>query len=391
MSASEPLLGNTTEFASASAFTEKYGRTALRFYLLSIARDLLPQERIAVCWRYLLPERETVEIIYSEERKRARSRGTMKCGNGWICPACSLFIAERRRQELMQAVETSRDSFFPVMITYTAQHSKATNLQDLLPAMNEAYRSFRSGRWWQDVKTEWFIAGSVRATEITYGESGWHPHYHELSFARVADLIRLLKGDVSFYASTLENQLQPQWVESLKKHGLTASLKIGLTVTGTDSDVADYVTKFGKMPIMRSNDTIGHEIASGLHKRARGGNLSVWDILFSAGNGDKQSKKLFLEYHAATKGKSQLQWSRNLKAVLNIDEIRDEIAAEGIETDSDRLLAELSREQWKLLTTQGRVPQLMEIANTGDGEKMSWFLSKVFDGIVFEHFDFSQF
>jgi hypothetical protein len=393
MSESEPILGNSTKFVSDfDSFLEKYGYTAMRFYLQAIARDLLPHERIEICWRYLLPNVNLVEIIYSEERKRARSRGTMKCGSVWVCPVCATYITERRRVELKTAIDRSRDDLFAVLITYTAKHNQGDKLANLLSDMLLAFRTMKGGEMWQTIKSEWYMVGSVRAVEITYGDSGWHPHFHELLFADVRMLRKISEGEITVYAWSLQNQLRSRWQESLQKHGRDCSLDIGVTVRCTDQDVVEYVSKYGKMPRETGNGSIGDEVARGSAKRARGTNFGVYDILFAARNGDKRWEKLFLEYVHATKGKSQLQWSPGLKSRLEIEIIRDEIAAEGVQTDTDVLLATITRDEWKWFVSWGYLGQLMTIANTGDKKALADYLDLLRKRIPeSEYIDFSQF
>jgi hypothetical protein len=393
MSDSETTLGTSTKFVSDyDGFLEKYGYTAMRFYLQAIARDLLPDERIAICWRYLLPNFPVVEIIYSEERKRARSRGTMKCGSVWVCPVCASYITERRRVELRTAIDQAREQLFAVLVTYTVKHNHQDKLADLLADMLLAFRKMKGGEMWQTIKEEWYMVGSVRAVEITYGDSGWHPHFHELLFSDLATLKEVSNGDIAFYAWSLQNQLRSRWQESLRKYKRDCSLDIGVTVRCTDQDVVEYVSKYGKMPRENGKKSMGDEVARGSAKRARGTNLSVYDILFAARDGDKRFENLFLEYVHATKGKSQLQWSPGLKARLNIDEIRDEIAAEGVQTETDVLLATIAADEWKWFVSWGYLGQLMTIANTGDAERLANYLNLLRKKIPTpEHFDFSAF
>jgi hypothetical protein len=258
--------------------------------------------------------------------------------------------------------------------------------------MQEAFRFLKSGRNWQTVKDEWFIEGSIRATEVTYGQNGWHPHYHEISLANVSQLSRILKGDLTYYAATLENQLRPLWQAALERFGLTADLTIGLTVRGSNRDVSGYVAKWGILPVDASEDTVTHEITSSHTKIARRGSFGVVDILFAAGEGDTQAKALFVEYAQATKGRSRLQWSKGLKERLGIDDIRDEIASEGITTESDILLATIPQNEWSFLARTGHLGQLMTYANEGNIEKMNWLLTELRGKMPkVERFDFSGF
>jgi hypothetical protein len=367
-------LGNTTKFASGAEFAAEYGYTALRFWLLSVARAILPPDhRIAICWRYPLPDRAGVDVIYSDETKRARTT-TMKCGQGWVCPCCTSWISERRRHDLETAIRNSRRDYIPVMLTYTMQHNKGMRLRDTLDALQASYRNLRSGRWWQEVKQEFGFMGSVRTTEITYGEAGWHPHYHELMFCDIKLVARDYAGNADEFSRAVAAVIENRWIHMLERRGYTAKAGVALTVVSTDDAVADYIAKWGAMPMDADVRGITYEIASGAQKHPKMGNWSVWDLLFAAQYAGRY-KGLFWEFATATKGRSQLQWTRGLKEKLRIDEIRDEDAAQGVETESDIILATIESDMWRWIAENHQLPVLMTIANDGDADKLQAFVA----------------
>lgn len=386
MSVANDSLGNTTKFSSRVDFAEKYGNSALRFYLLEIARALLPQERIKVCWKYPLPARKSVELIYSEERKCARSKGTMKCGSNWICPACMQYIAARRRDELETAISRSQDKYFTLMATYTARHDKGMRLATLLNQMQTAYGDTFRGRWWSGTRESFGLVGAVRALEITYGQSGWHPHYHVILFVSRAMLSGVYDGAISDdqeiyatpteYAQTLGSEIESRWLENLRKQGLSGNEGIAFDIRASDERIADYVSKYGRMPQDWTVNASAYEVASAHTKNAGGGNFGALDMLFDAPR-NSVMKNLFLEYASATKGKSSLQWSPELKKLLDVEIIRDEIAAEGVETETDRLLAEIDMPLWKYIVDSGRLGQLMTYANEGNEGKVQWLIDYI--------------
>lgn len=376
MSASEPSLGNITKFSTAGDFTAEYGVVALRFYLLEIARGLLPDERIKVCWRYPLPERKAIEIIYSQERQCARANGTMKCGSGWVCPVCMRYIAERRRLELEKALANSKDRYFSVMVTYTARHTQADRLAPLLKRMISAYGHTFEGRWWTDVKYEYMLKGAIRSTEITYGENGWHPHFHVIMMVDRAMLEESYAGSPVEYAQSLQTQVGTRWLEMLDREGLTGSNRRAIDVRTADDQIAEYISKFGRMPHDWSMQADPYEIAYSTAKTPKNGNFGVLDILFAAADNQRYAN-LFKEYYSATKGKSQLHWAKGLKSDLDVQVIRDALAAEGIETETDILLAEIDLELWRYISRMGFIGQVMTYANTGDATKLSTLLNRL--------------
>jgi hypothetical protein len=142
--------------------------------------------------------------------------------------------------------------------------------------------------------------------------------------------------------------------------------------------VADYISKFGHMPKNVSLQVKPDEVAYSIGKTARGGNFGILDILFAAAE-DEKYRALFREYHIATKGRSQLKWSKGLKTMLDIEIIRDEIAAQGIETETDRLMAQIDLDTWRYIAHNGYTGQLMTYANAGEDNKVIWLLDKIRD------------
>jgi len=358
-------------------FANNYGETVLRFYLLEVARSLLPDERIKVCWRYPLPQRKAVEIIYSDERGRARASGTMKCGSNWVCPACMTFIQEQRRVELQTAMERSSDDMITVMVTYTVQHSKGDRLKPLVATMTDAYRKTRSGRYWQDIKKHYSIEGSVRSLEVTYGQFGWHPHFHELLFMDKSVLTDTRAGGLDELAQSLKGDIGGQWYEKITDAGLWVNVDDAFDVKAGNKHTAEYIAKFGKLPSSGVLSVPAYEMTHKTTKTARKGNFGVLDMLFAAGQGDNEQKRLFVEYAGATKGRSMIHWSRGLKSKLDIEVIRDEIAAQGVETETDRLLAELTLNQWRIIADFGHIGQVMTVANQGDSVALGELLEKI--------------
>lgn len=372
-------------------FVEKYGETALRFYLLEVSRSLIPEERIRVCWRYPLPQRTAVQIIYSDERERARASGTMKCGSNWVCPACMNYIQEQRRLELQTAMDRSADEMITVMVTYTVQHDASSRLAPLIASMTEAYRKTRSGRYWQDIKQHYMIRGSIRSLEVTHGANGWHPHFHELLFIDKSILKPNLAGSLDELSASIKGDIGGQWYEKISDAGLYVNINDAFDVKAGNKHTFEYIAKFGRLPRDGAISVPAYEMTHRTTKVANRGGFGVLDMLFAAGSGDDRYKSLFKEYAAATKGRSMIHWSRGLKKMLDIEVIRDEIAAQGIETETDRLLAEIDLVLWRKIADNGHLGQVMTYANTGDKEKLAILLDRIREKYKAKTVSFTQF
>lgn len=302
----------------------------------------------------------------------------MKCGSGWVCPACMMYIQERRRQELTLALERSKDDYFSVLATYTFRHNIGMRLPTMLRQMQESFKAVKSGRMWQLIKSEYMLVGSVKALEITYGANGWHPHIHELILVKRKMIEEYNQNSTDEFALSLYHQMSSRWTEALANVGLSGLDGVAFDLRSSKEDVAEYVSKWGKLPSGVNLNVKADEVAYSVSKTPADGSLGVLDILYMAEHSEKHAN-LYREYHAATKGRSQLQWSRGLKALLDIEIVRDEIAAQGIETETDRILAEVRIDLWKYISTHGYMGQVMTYAHDGNDTKLGWLLDTLND------------
>lgn len=352
-------LGNITEFASTRGESD----ISERFYLQSVAREILPSEhRIKICYRHRLPDTPTVDVYHSPTERRGRVAGVMKCANSWVCPVCAVNIALRRREELSRAVMNAGEKYTAFLVTYTVQHNRDHTLRESIDALRDAYRAFRSGRQWQTLKDEYSIVGSVRATEVTYSQAnGFHPHFHELLFCAGDDVKR---WGYQHTADSLENQFTSEWIRQLNKRNRSAGAGVALTVRYGSKYIIDYIAKFDRLPKTKGIEKLSWEIAGAVTKSAYGEHYTMFDLLHIAGAGETWAIAAFREYAETMKGRSVLQWSRGTKALLGVETVKDEIAAEGYAED-EFLLAQISAEDWRLIRAHSAQAAIVEAAHRG--------------------------
>lgn len=370
-------LETITKFVAAR---EKRPKTA-NFALLSVARELLPQERIKICYRYKVPQRD-VEIWHNTEKSNAYYTGLMKCGMSWICPLCSARLSEQRRQQIREALDNSQQTYIPVMVTYTARHDARTPLKSLLERMIEAYASMRRSRLWKTYKEEYMVQGEVRTVEITHGQSGWHPHFHTLMFLSI-EMLKII-GDENDYQlqqriyAPLEAHLTAVWIHELRRHGLEGMVGPALRVTGEHATLDDYLTKQGSsMPNLAQKWGVAEELTKSNRKKSRDGNYNVWDLLLLAFVCGEPYGRLFREYYYATKGKSAMQWTPGMLAKLKVLQSTDENALTIEPETGDDLLLRLTSDQWRVILSANAEGRLLDECATGDYERMARFLDKI--------------
>lgn len=361
MAQSDPL-GRYTKFSSQPKNSGENERS-LRFYLQSIARKLLPDERIRICLRHRRHDVVNVEILYSEENRRARYSGLMRCGSLWSCPLCSVSISEMRRKELTEAINNNRQKYMRLLITYTARHHTGMPLQPTMIAMTNAYRRYKSGRFGMFLREEMGQIGAIRATEITYGRNGWHPHFHELAFFDWDKIGRDTKPIELEFA--MIQHCAAQWVKCLRTEGLDAIERIAYDVTSGGPKVDEYVAKYGRLPIEIQWGQAS-ELTRQQSKLASMDGRTPFELLIDYENGCVDAGRLFIEYFHATKGRKQLFWSPGLKEMLGLTEKTDDEALEDTCENDEIILAAIEPDDWRLVIKQDKRAELLNIASLGD-------------------------
>lgn len=331
-----------------------------RFILQAVARSLFDNKssRLNKCLR-LRAAHQDVQVWKSVEHHTTHYKGLQTCGSVWRCPVCSVKIAERRRVEILQAMEAHKAAGGCVnLLTLTCPHQVKDNLAELLANQAKALNRFWNDRQVKAILAEMGTIGQIRALEVTHGRlspqnNGWHPHYHILMFqGSGVDLGRFDQSQMTDW----QVRLYLQWSKACKGSGLgEPSYAHGLKLDdGTHA--AKYVSKWG----------LEDEMTKGHTKKATHGE-TPFDFLRAIvqDKDDKQASALFVEFAKTFEGKRQLHWSKGLKKLYQVADKTDEALA--AETDDKaRLLGMITLEQWRdVLAVEGRAVVLQVAASSG--------------------------
>lgn len=320
----------------------------------------------------IVPGSDEVDIYHSERRQSAHYRKLELCGSPWTCPVCSARIAELRRREMVAAV--NRVGVFPVLLTFTLQHTIHDRLQDLLDDLRNAYRDFKVGAPWQRLRDEFYWFGDVSSLETTHGyENGWHPHMHGLWLAtRPLD---------TFGTGALKQRLFDRWTAKLAKYGRDCDWEHGVDVKAGNRFLAQYIAKFGRLPVQNKRPvsgkwTVVDELTKANSKIGKLDHRTPFQLLLDYTNGDHQAGALFVEYAGVFKGRHQLHWSHGLKKALGIDQVSDEDAAKPAIADAEYLTSISRVEWWRVLQLPvDRRGELLDVARAGDAELVHLWLA----------------
>lgn len=309
----------------AAAVAARDGRFASKLAASNSLKgfDDMLSKRISDCCR--IAHADSVDLVAQSRANgdlTAVFRGLVTCQSVWSCPVCSARISARRRVELNDMLAWSRgEGHALVMLTLTAQHSRATKLHSFLASMKRASQSLRQSRSWRGLA----LVGSVSALEVTHSfRNAWHPHQH---------LLLVVPGSAADALAAVEG-LRAEWLRSLGKAGLSGG-EAAFQVQSA-SAAGDYIGKFGA----------AEELALGHVKQGRAGSRSPWQILADARDGDAQSAALFREYSLCFKGRRQLVWSNGLKALAGIGEVSDADAPDDL-LPENAVVAESVLRSWR--------------------------------------------
>jgi hypothetical protein len=357
-----PALGNVAKYAATRTTAEKNANrdsaTRERFALQNESRRLVPHERVARCLRYIAPKQRSVEVLHSPLDGRAHFGSLEICGSVWLCPVCASKVAEKRRQELIHAIDYwKRESGGSILFaTFTVRHQRADDLQALLDRFSAAYRRLTGHRGYRQLREAYRLVGAIRALEVTHGDAnGWHPHYHVLLFFdRQLDDAEI---------SRFEALLYKLWFAAAAHEKLDMERERGLTIKHTFGAIADYVAKYGRDP---KTDPWGpeSEMTKAHIKQSRAG-ATPWELLRRAAAGDVRAGFLYREYAGVFKGRQQLVWSPHFRAALGLaDDATDADVAAARPADAVSL-GWLGFDEWLLVLRYDARADVLIVASSG--------------------------
>ena len=281
-------------------------------------------------------------------RLTAHVSNVYRCGSSWSCPLCAPVVRQRRAEEIDGALRRHLESGGGAMfLTLTLRHHKRDTLASRLDVVAQSLRLVLTGEPWKRRKVALGYVGTIKAVEITWGESnGWHAHSHTLLlFSRPLTDIE---------TRDLHEWIYGRWSGVAERRGLghvTRAHGVDLQPVRTAGDLGEYLTTID------SAWSPGLELARSDLKR-----FSPFDLLEALmETGESRWRTLWLEYEDATFGVRSVKWSPGLRALLTgiESETPDEqlAASEGI--DLTLLRALVPTDQWNQTVRDATTGELL--------------------------------
>lgn len=342
---------------TGEVLTPSHNKTrANRWALKSVVNRLLAGSRTSKCMILRAPAigggLSPIQVQKGQNCKRAFYNGLMSCGSVWTCPVCASKIAERRRNELAEGMESARSQGLRIhFVTLTVPHGIGDDLHILLERLRGALKRLSQGKYGISSQLKGALVGYIRTLEVTHGKNGWHPHYHLLVFT-----------DPSITTAQLHSIYAPAWQRACRLAGLPIPSDLhGCTVQ--DGSYADkYASKWG----------LEDEMTKSHIKQTRQKGATPWGLLRCVLDGDdpvypaERAASLFQLYAHAFKGSRQLYWSNGLRNKLDLNkEVSDEILAEQPDDERAILIAELTVSDWRIIRSNKAEAAILDAAEGG--------------------------
>jgi hypothetical protein len=347
--------------ADAVAEDERRAQRARRFAAQAGIWRVTSLPRVAYCCRYLHGGTDFAYVALDADR-RGSWMGLQTCGSVHACPVCAPKIRQARAVQIERLgvlhLEASGGLEFA---TFTMSHRAGDPLADTLDTVLNGWRAVQNNRAVKRLWTQLGILGFVRATEVTRGWNGWHPHSHLLLFTTrpltAAERSQLQSVMFSAWRSYC---VRRGYAEPSEARGVLLR-EVNLS-RGADG-LAAYLTKV--QDSYGTSSTIAREMARGDLKKGRKTSRTPFEIAESAANGDPRDVALWHEYEQATKGRRVIYVSPALTALYGVEDLADDDLAAA---DPAVAVAAVDAEEYRLVVRYRARARLLDAAERGGGE-----------------------
>lgn len=380
--------------ANVASSVSPPGPAALRRRARYALRDTLwavsALDRLRLCGRAQRDRAAGVAVVRAAPRaegghRPARFGNVQTCGSVWACPTCAATIRQRRADEIEAGLGRHlAGGGGAAFLLLTLPHDAGERLADLLATCSLGFRRVLGGSGWQRDAAGFGIVGLIRATEVTVGRSGWHPHLHVLLLTS-----RPLSADE---LAALQSRLHGRWARAVESRGhRRPSPKLcGISAVTSAGAVAEYVGKAvladeaGQRRLL-ALEMARHDLKAGRESESRGEgeqrNRTPWEVLADVGaTGRAGDVAAWREYEAGTRGRRAIEWSRGLKAALLVEERTDDelASAPAAEPEPPEVLAVIAPADWRALTrVWGALAAVLEAAERDGADGVDRALSRL--------------
>lgn len=293
----------------------------------------------------------------------SRLFGLNTCKNSWYCPACAAKVMSKYAANIACLIEALEEKGqWAFMLTLTIPHTSGISCEESTEILYQSWKDFNvhgnknqhskyysrkdkkrvkmivSDKKNKDVFAsfceEFHCIHRVRVAEYTWGEHGWHPHFHTLFFV---DKTKFQK------VKEWQDKIAERWQAIVRKNTLKMWKKLNpdKSIQGINNrwefmltQSGDYqrkspmayisVDKSGKVIRQRSSNYIcgwgaDKELTGNVsNKAAHDGHLTPYQILEKAAEGNEKMWDLYFQYMQAVRKKlhRRINFSKGAKQII---------------------------------------------------------------------------
>lgn len=340
--------------------------------------DRAALRNLSMCSHKVLPKSvapNAPQAVYLlSNGKEAKFFGHITCKNTWCCPVCTAKVMEKRRQRAQAALDALGSKFFAFGMTFTIPHLRFQSCHEVTQILYDTWRRFNNCKSLSKSREDNFttpvknffkkldIKYYVKVAEYTYGNNGWHPHFHMIFWVDYSKKNDILAYQADLQASWnrfFENCAKSYW----KRNGLERDINKFINVikhaalNGTSESV-NFSVKDGKIAQIKSSAYLcgwggDSELTGNVSKSAsHEGHLTPYQILEKA-EYDEFYADLYIEFCLETSlyVHQRTAFSRGLGQIID-----KYIQTEGYKSvikkklDADwKVLCWFTKEQWLVL------------------------------------------
>lgn len=152
--------------------------------------------------------------------KTARIVGVASCKSPWGCPVCTAKQMAKYAAKIACAIDALKErSYSAAMLTFTIPHTSGFTCEQATEILYKTWKAFtvhgngKQASNLHDVFAEFCRTFDskhrVRVTEYTFGNAGWHPHFHCLFWFPSNRINEILEW---------EERLNNRWLELCKRY-----------------------------------------------------------------------------------------------------------------------------------------------------------------------------
>ena len=292
--------------------------------------------------KVVVDENKRAAVAVLANNKTARFYGVTHCKSPWCCPVCTSRQMAKYAADIAVAIDALKEQDQQAaMITFTVPHTSGFTCEQTTEILYNVWKAFTVhgnkilAASKNDIFSNFMAATEakhrVRVCEYTWGNAGWHPHFHTLFWFPKKHFNEIVQW---------EEQLENRWLELCKRYTIR-QLLIGYPETQRKT-VKAKVTK--RVEIMYKNLDDG---CHGLYISKKNNLPIVQESSnYICGWGANRELTGNVSYKASHDG--HFTWQQILQNAIDEDKLAEDSRKNEVSVDAVQVQAEAENKWWTL-------------------------------------------